>query len=265
MHDESRVAFDNASAYERYVGRWSRLVARQFATWLDIPTASTWLDVGAGTGILTRVILEQSAPHNVVGLDLSEQYLEYARQVITDERVDWRVGDASEITWGAPAFDVAVAGLVLNFVPAPEDVVRGMKEAIRQEGLVAAYVWDYGDRMQMMRQFWDAAAAIDPAARAFDAGAQFAICKPDNLRSLFATTDLTEIEVIPIDIQTRFSDFDDFWLPFLGAQGSVSKYLRSLNDDQRHAIQQQLLQQLPINPDNSIHLSARAWAIKGRR
>ena len=265
MDHKPSVAFTNAAAYEIYVGRWSRLVARQFVTWLDIPFASTWIDVGAGTGILTQVILEQNAPQKIIGLDLSEPYLAYARQVITDKRVEWVVGDASEIVLDRPAFDVVVAGLVLNFVPSPEDMVRGMKAAIRQDGVIAAYVWDYGDRMEMMRHFWDAAIAVDPSAKEFDAGTQFAICNPNNLRSLFATIGLRDIEIIPIDIQTQFSHFDDFWVPFLGAQGSVSRYLRSLDEDQQNALQKQLQRQLPISHDHSISLSARAWAIKGRR
>lgn len=265
MSEKASVAFSNASAYEIYVGRWSRVVARQFVTWLSVEPASTWLDVGAGTGILTQVILDQCAPQSVVALDLSEHYLAYARQMITDERVEWVVGNASEIGLNAPAFDAAVAGLVLNFVPSPEDMVRGMKDAVRPGGVVAAYVWDYGDRMQMMRHFWEAAIAVDPSARDFDAGTQFAICNPDNLRALFTATGFTDIDVIPLDIQTPFANFDDFWLPFLAAQGSISKYFRTLSDDQRHKIRQQLLRQLPINDDQTIHLSARAWAVQGRR
>lgn len=265
MSDKPGSAFNNASAYEIYVGRWSRLIARQFLAWLNIPAGSTWLDVGAGTGILTQVILDQTAPQKVVGIDLSEQYLEYARQAVTDRRVEWKVGNASTMGFDAPAFDAAVAGLVLNFVPSAEDMVRGMKEAVRQGGMVAAYVWDYGDRMQMMRHFWDAAAVVDPASKQFDAGTQFAICDPDNLRALFVKTGLTDVEVIPTDIQTTFSDFDDFWLPFLAGQGSISKYLRSLDDDRLNAIQMQLRRQLPIKPDQTIPLTARAWSVKGRR
>lgn len=263
MNDISENKFSNASTYELYVGRWSRLVAQQFVTWLDISPRSTWLDVGAGTGILTQVILDQTAPQKVIGIDSSGQYLEYARQVITDNRVAWKVGDASKLILDTSEFDAAVAGLVLNFVPSSEAMIRGMKKAVRQEGMIAAYVWDYGDRMEMMRHFWDAAITVDPSAKEFDSGTQFTICDPNNLQSLFASAGLTNIEVIPIDIQTKFSDFDDFWLPFLGAQGSISKYFRSLDEDGRKAIQKQLQQQLPISHDNTILLTARAWAIKG--
>jgi SAM-dependent methyltransferase len=265
MSDTPGNPFSDAAAYEIYVGRWSRLVAQQFLGWLDLPTGGTWLDVGAGTGILTQMILDHCAPAQVVGVDTSEYYLDFARQAVTDPRADFRTGNASEMNFGGSAFDAAVAGLVLNFVPSPDAAVASMRDAVRSGGMVAAYVWDYGDRMLMMRHFWDAASDIDPAAREHDSGIRFTICDPENLRSLFETQGLMHVETTAIDILTVFSDFDDFWLPFLAAQGSVSKYLRSLDDEGRGAIRQQLLHDLPIRDDSSIHLSARAWAVKGTR
>ena len=265
MNSGQANVFNNASAYEAYVGRWSRLVGRRFVTWLGVASGAAWLDVGAGTGILTQVILDQASPKKIVAIDLSEHYLAYARQVIQDDRVEFKVADAGHSALEAPEFDVAVAGLVLNFVPSPDDAVRGMKEAVRAGCTVAAYVWDYGDRMEMMRHFWDAAAAVDPSSREQDAGAQFTLCDPDHLLALFVSAGLKDIDVTAIDVQTTFLDFDDFWTPFLGAQGSVSKYLRSLDDDGRAAIRARLVQQLPIQSDKTIPLTARAWAIKGTR
>ena len=255
--------FSSATAYEGYVGRWSRLVAHQFIRWLNVPAGQSWLDVGAGTGILTEVILQQASPTKVVGVDLSPEYIDFARQRIQDDRVEFRVEDAGKVAFDAPQFDVAVAGLVLNFVPDYHEAAHHMAQAVRSGGTVAAYVWDYGGQMEMMRHFWDAAIAVDPAARAMDAGQQFPITRPDNLRALFQSLNLQAVEVKPIDIQTRFKDFDDYWLPFLGAQGSVSKYLRALNDETRTAIRDQLRRQLPTADDGTIALIARAWAVKG--
>jgi ubiquinone/menaquinone biosynthesis C-methylase UbiE len=256
--------FNNANAYEAYVGRWSRLAAHGFIRWLNIPTGQNWLDVGAGTGILTEVILQEASPAKVVGVDLSQDYIAFARQRIQDDRVEFRVEDAGSITFDPSPFDVAVAGLVLNFVPSPEQAARSMAQAVKGGGTVAAYVWDYSGQMEMMRQFWDAAIIVDPAARKMDAGQQFPITKPDNLRALFESVGLQAVDVIPIDIQTRFSDFEDYWLPFLGAQGSVSKYLHTLTDQTRAALRDQLQRQLPIAIDGSISLVARAWAVKGQ-
>lgn len=257
--------FSNAQAYEVYVGRWSRFVAGRFIAWLNVPSGGTWLDVGAGTGILTQVILEAASPTKVVGVDLSQDYIAFARQRIHDERVELRVGDAAAIAFESPEFDAAVAGLVLNFVPAPEKAAKSMVDAVRAGGTVAAYVWDYSGQMEMMRHFWDAALKVDPASAELDAGGQFAICHPDNLRELFESVGLSAVEVTPIDVETRFQNFDDYWLPFLGAQGSVAKYLRSLNNDTLNAIRDQLRAQLPTTADGAIPLMARAWAVKGQK
>ncbi len=257
--------FSNAKSYESYVGRWSRLVAHDFVAWVGAGPQQAWLDVGAGTGILTQVILQDASPSKVVGLDLSQDYIEFARQHVHDDRVEFRVGNAVDAAPESPEFDVSVAGLVLNFVPSPEQVVRNMAQVVKDGGAVAAYVWDYSGQMEMMRHFWDAAIKVDPAANEMDAGQRFTICDPNNLRSLFQSTDLKAVEVVPIDIQTRFKNFDDYWLPFLGAQGSVSKYLRGLNDETLLALRGQLQKQLPTTAEGEILLVARAWAVKGTK
>ncbi|MBI5667175.1 MAG: class I SAM-dependent methyltransferase [Chloroflexi bacterium] len=263
MESDAGDRFSNANAYEAYVGRWSRLVAQPFIAWLEMAADRAWLDVGAGTGILSQVILEEASPAKLVGFDLSPDYIEFARRQIQDDRVAFIVGDAATIAFEAPSFDVVVAGLFLNFVPAPQRAVTSMVEAVRGGGMVAGYVWDYGGQMEMMRHFWDAAMQVDPAAHEMDAGQRFTICHPDNLRALFQSVGLEAVDVIAIDVQTRFRDFEDYWQPFLGAQGSVSKYLRGLNDERRTALRDQLHRQLPTTDDGGIPLMARAWAVKG--
>lgn len=265
MNANSGSIFSSASAYEGYVGRWSRLVAQEFIRWLSIPAGRSWLDVGAGTGIITEVILQQASPTRVLATDLTQDFIDLARQKIHDDRVEFRVEDAVNLTFAAPEFDVAVAGLVLNFVPNPRQAAHNMAQAVKSGGTVAAYIWDYGGRMEMMRHFWDAANVVDPTAHAMDAGHQFPIANPDNQRALFESLGLQAVELRPIDAPTRFQNFDDYWLPFLGAQGSVSKYLRALSNDTRNAIRDQLQKQLPTADDGSISLIARAWAIKGNK
>jgi len=255
--------FNNAAAYDGYVGRWSRLVGEQFVSWLNVPSGQKWFDLGAGTGVLTSVILQQATPEKVLGMDLSESYIQRAHQNVHDERVEFKVGDASTAITQPPEFDVVVSGLVLNFVPSPQQTLETMKQLVKSGGTVAAYVWDYAGKMEMMRYFWDAAIIIDPSAASMDAGKRFAICNPDNLRAAFVELGLHQVEVRPIDVQTVFKDFEDYWRPFLAAQGSISKYLTSLDEQTKEAITIQLRKQLPISGDGSIHLTARAWTAKG--
>ncbi|MBA3872533.1 MAG: methyltransferase domain-containing protein [Anaerolineae bacterium] len=263
MKQPTTNAFNNAVAYNGYIGRWSRLVAGQFLSWLNIPSEQTWLDVGVGTGVLTQAILQQASPKKVVGIDLSESYVALARQDIHDDRAEFKVGDASSMSFETPEFDVAVSGLVLNFVPSPQQMAISMKQAVKSGGTVALYVWDYAGRMEIMRQFWEAAITVDPSAAELDSAKQFPICNPTQLQALFEALPLKNIEVTSLDIQAKFTDFDDYWLPFLGAQGSVSKYLLSLDEAAINALTAQLRRQLPTNADGSIDLIARALAIKG--
>jgi SAM-dependent methyltransferase len=265
MNSKTGDTFSNATAYEAYVGRWSNLVAQQFIAWMDVAPGLNWLDVGAGTGILTNVILQQAAPARIVGLDLSPDFLDFARGRIHDDRVEFRVEDAGKLAFAAPEFDVAVAGLVLNFVPSAEQTVTSMVQAVRSGGSIAAYVWDYSGQMEMMRHFWDAAAVVDPASAEMDAGQRFIIAHPDNLRALFELVGLSAVETIAIDVPTKFKDFEDYWLPFQAAQGSISKYLRGLSPETLSAIGSQIQRQLPTAADGSITLTARAWAVKGKK
>jgi SAM-dependent methyltransferase len=250
-------------AYEPYVGRWSRLVARQWVPWLKIEPERRWLDVGCGTGVLTRAILELAAPREVVGVDPSDGFLAYARTRTADGRVSFDTGSAGALPFDDEAFDAIVCGLVLNFVPDPVLGLGEMRRVARPGGTVAAYVWDYAGQMQMLRSFWDAAVALDPAARDLDEGRRFPICQPEALRSLFETAGLSRVRGRAIDVPTDFRDFDDYWSPFLGGQGPAPSYVASLDETRRAALRDRLRAALPVAPDGSIRLVARAWAIRG--
>ncbi len=255
----------SGAAYEPYVGRWSRLVAREFLAWLAVPPGARWLDVGCGTGALTQTILAEAAPRAVMGIDQSEAYARYARAQTPDPRASFQVGDAQQLPLEAGQFDAAVSGLVLNFVPRPADAAREMARVTRAGGAVAAYVWDYAGEMQLMRHFWDAAAALDPAAVELDEGRRFPLCKPAPLAQLFRDAGLREVEARAIDVPTPFRDFDDYWSPFLGGQGPAPSYAMSLSDERRVALRDRIRAGLPIATDGSIPLIARAWAVRGQR
>lgn len=255
----------SGATYEAYVGRWSRLVAREFLNWLNVPAGRHWLDVGCGTGALCQTILDLAAPISVKGIDRSDSYVAFAREQVRDERAQFEVGDAQALPVEPGAYDTVVSGLVLNFVPQPRRAVAEMARAAKPTSVVAAYVWDYAGKMQLMRHFWNAAAALDPAAYDLDEGRRFPICQPDPLRELFQSAGLEDVQVRPIDITTDLQDFDDYWSPFLGGQGPAPGYAKSLNDEQRAALRERIRAGLPFALDGSIPLVARAWGVRGFR
>jgi SAM-dependent methyltransferase len=252
-------------AYEPYIGRWSRLVAREFIDWLALPPGGRWLDVGCGTGALTQTIVARAEPASVAGLDPSDGFVAFACSHAYDRRIIFQIGDAQALPFPAMTFDAAVAGLVLHFVPDPARAVAEMKRVLRPGGIAAAYVWDHAGEMQLIRHFWNAAIAVDPGARAFDEARRFPLCDPQRLLALFDECGFARTHCRAIDVPTVFKDFDDYWSPFLGGQGPAPTYCGTLSGERLALLREQLRAALPIERDGSINLIARAFAVRGAR
>ena len=250
-------------AYEQYMGRWSRRIAPLFLDWLSIPADTECLDIGCGTGVLSSAIIDNCAPRRVVGIDPSEAFVEAARSQVDDQRFQCKQGNGETLSYDDNAFQIAVSGLVLNFVGDKGKAVAEMARVVRPGGIAALYVWDYAGHMQIMRYFFDEATRLDSGASAFDDGVNAPICRPDPLSNLFLEAGLEDIEVQAIDIPAAFKNFDDYWTPFLGGTGSAPKYCTSLAPDAQSELREKLRHRLPTGPDGEILLAVRAWAIKG--
>ena len=251
-------------AYEAYIGRWSRRIAETFVRQLDVPASRRWLDVGCGTGALTSAVLTATDPAEVVGADPSEGFLKTARAGVTDPRATFTLADARSLPFPDARFDVVVSGLVLNFVPEPARAAAEIARVTVPGGRAAAYLWDLAEGMELIRRFWDAAGELDPTTVAeLDEGRKFTLCRPEPLGRLWTDAGFTAVSVGEIRIPTVFADFDDYWQPFLGAQGPAPSYLATLPEADRGRIRELLRSRLPSNPDGSIPLTARAWVVSG--
>lgn len=262
MHRDDGI-WGRGDPYERYVGRWSRRIAPLFLDWVDAGPGRDWVDIGCGTGALTAEIADGQAPASVVGVDPAEGFVAAARERL-GERARIVTGEAGALPLPDASVDVAVSGLVLTFVPDTRAATAEAARVTRPGGLVAAYVWDYAGRMDLMRRFWDAATALDPEAAALDEGRRFPLAHPDALAALFSDAGCAEVATTAIDVPTVFAGFADYWEPFLGGQGPAPAYAMSLDAPARDALRARLDTTLPREPDGSIALVARAWAVKGR-
>ncbi len=262
--EQRRVSdtWERGGPYERYVGRWSRRVAPAFLAWLEVPAGRSWVDVGCGTGALCAAILEHSAPSSVTGVEPSAGFLATAAENLAG-RATLHQGSATAIPLEDSSADAVVAGLVLNFVADQRAALAEMARVANNGGTIGAYVWDYGGKMELIRQFWDAAVELDPAAATLDEGTRFPLCRPEALTELFAGAGLDDVEATAIDISTPFADFDDYWQPFLGGQGPAPAHAMSLDEPARERLRELLRRRIPTQPDGTIALIARAWAVRG--
>lgn len=255
----------SGSAYEIWMARWSGLLAAQFLDWLAAPHGARWLDLCCGTGILSQAIAASFRPARVLGLDRAASQIDFARKHRAGDAIEYQVADAVSLPLEDCSFDVCVSGLGLNFVSDPAKALTEMRRVTRPGGLVAAYVWEYSGQVRFLREFWDAAAAVDPTAAEFDQGRRFPICTSEGLRSSFLAAGLPNIAQRPLDILMDFENFDDYWQPFLLGQGSAPVYLAARNEHVRNAIRDRLQAVLPTRADGSISLPARALAIRSSR
>jgi ubiquinone/menaquinone biosynthesis C-methylase UbiE len=247
------------------MGRWSRELARTFVLWLGIPPGGHWLEVGCGTGALTSRILEIGHPASVVATDPSEQFIAHARAALPDRRVQFLTASAGKLPARAAGYDVVVSSLVLNFLPDPTAALREMRSLAAEDGVVAACVWDYAGGMQFLRQFWDAAVELDPAARQYDEGERFPICSPSALEAAFRDAGFPRVGMEALEVATLFKDFDDYWTPFVGGPGPAPGYLSLLPAQGQYTLARRIAATLPRHEDGSIALTARAWAARAEK
>jgi SAM-dependent methyltransferase len=255
--------FDASEAYERFMGRWSRQLAPLFVTFADLRDARAVLDVGSGTGALAAAVAVAAPAAQIVGIDPSTSYIAYARARVPENRVRFTVGDAQQLQFANASFDRVVSLLVLNFIPDPAKALTEMIRVTRPGGVVAAAVWDYPDRMQMLRVFWDEAVALDQAVATRDER-NMRFSRSGELGAFWRAHGLLEVHEQALTIETRFASFDDYWAPFLGGQGPAGAYAMGLSEGDRAALRASLLRRLS-NGDASqpIVLEARAWGVKG--
>jgi len=262
LKDEAKDRWTSGSKYERWMGRWSRLLAREFVRWLEPAAGLRWIDVCCGSGIVSRIIAEEAAPESILGVDISPQQISFARESNALEHVTFEVADAMALPMPDASFDIAVCGLGLNFIPEPAAGLHEMRRVLRPDGSIALYVWDYEKGARFLRIFWDTAKEIDPEAVAFDQGSRFPMCTEAGIRKVMKASGHENVRVQALDIVTAFASFEDYWQPFLEGQGSAPTYIASRTPEMQGKIRDRLQSRLP---DERFELPARAWAVCARR
>jgi SAM-dependent methyltransferase/uncharacterized protein YndB with AHSA1/START domain len=256
--------FANAEAYERFMGRWSRLVAPQLVDFAEAPEEGRVLDVGSGTGSLAFALAERKPRSRVVGIDPSDEYVAYAnRRNRFPDRVRFEAGEAQQLRFADASFDAGLSLLVFNFIPDPRKALREVRRVTVPGGRISAAVWDYGDGMRMLRAFWDGAVSADPGAGKLDEK-HMRLCRAGELSALWRQGGLEDVHEQALGITMRFESFADYWDPFLLGQGPAGAYARGLPPEKLQALRSEVRRRVsPSAEDMPFALPARVWAVRG--
>ncbi len=262
---ETQVAFDDGSAYHRYMGRWSRAIGENFLAWLDAPAHRCWLDVGCGSGAFTELVLEQAAPEKIVGIDPSAPQIEHAKRTVTSPRADFRTGTAIDLPFGTGEFDVVVSALVIHFIEDRPTAFREMLRVTRPGGIVAGYTWRKSPTINDAPYGPLARGVIEIAGDVLSSPT-VPEAMPDGLRATLTAAGYADIDITTIEASQTFRDFEDYWTSQTATfPHPVAKSAMALGDRDRERLRAMMRAALPAAADGSITYASRATAFKAHK
>jgi SAM-dependent methyltransferase len=267
MQTASNFSATNGDAYERQMGRWSRLLARHFLEFAGAKDGERVLEVGSGTGSLTFALAEACPAATLSALDFSPAYVAFAQSRNRHRHIEFRVGDAGALPYADLSFDRVLSMLMLQFVPQAERAIAEMARVARPGATVAAAVWDGRGGFVANRIFWDTAAVLSPRAKELRARAfTRPMSRPGELAAAWSAVGLQSVTQAELSIRMTFSSFDDFWSPYLGAQGPIADYVLGLAEAERAQLKEQVRQAyMDGEADGPRSYKATAWAVKGTK
>ncbi|MGZ5398560.1 MAG: class I SAM-dependent methyltransferase [Nocardioides sp.] len=231
----------SGSHYDRFMGRWSRQLAPSVAEAGGIAAGHRVLDVGCGPGALTGVLVDLVGPSSVAACDPSETFV--AACAGRHPGVDVRQAGAEQLPWPDRAFNAVLAQLVLNFVPDRATAATEMMRVLRPGGTVATAVWDYGEGMEMLRRFWDAARAIRTDAP--DEAHPAALGGVGELAGFLTAAGFETVAEGTLRVESTYDDAGEVWQGFLLGVGPAGTWCLSLTEDEREALRREFLGRLP--------------------
>ncbi len=244
-----------ADAYDRFMGRYSVLLAPQLATLADVVDGQRVLDVGCGPGALTTELVKRLGPAAVAAVDPSEPFVAAARE--RHPGADVQRASAEHLPFPDEAFDAALAQLVVHFMADPVAGLREMARVTRTQGVVAACVWDHAGGQGPLSLYWEAARELDPEA---EDESTLAGARAGHLAELFAAAGLREIEETHLVATVEHPTFEEWWEPFELGVGPAGAYTARLGPTQRGRLRERCREKLPAAP---FVVAARAWAARG--
>jgi SAM-dependent methyltransferase len=244
-----------ADAYDRFMGRYSSLLAPQMADLAGVASGQRALDVGCGPGALTAELVRRLGADHVAAVDPSSSFAEAARA--RHPGVDVREASAEALPFPEDTFDVALAQLVVHFMADPVGGMREMRRVTRTSGVVAACVWDHAGAKGPLGLFWEAARALDPAV--VDES-DLAGAREGHLAVLFEAAGFRDVRSSIVVARVEHPSFDAWWEPFTRGVGPAGAYVARLDEAARDRLRDACRARMPDGP---ITIDAMAWAARG--
>lgn len=255
-----QIRFSDGARYDAMMGEWSRSVGDIFLDWLKPAAGLHWIDVGCGSGAFTSLVAERCAPSSILGIDPSEGQLEFALARGLGDNIRFERGDAMALPLMEESADIAVAALVVHFMPDPAAGVAEMARVVRPGGFVAGYGWDLAaggfPYEAVHRQLRALGTPPPPPPHPDAAGAA-------ELLRTWTAAGLDGIRQREIVVTRTFTSFEQYW-DMAVASPRIAAALGALHPNSLKRLKTSVRASLPQAPGGTIVPAARANAILGR-
>lgn len=255
LHNLSMSFSVAPEAYDRFMGRYSRPLAPQLASFAAIESAQRVLDVGSGPGALTEELVRRCGASAVAAVDPSESFVAAVRDRLPGVTVEQ--ASAEDLPFADRSFDATIAQLVVHFMVDPVAGLEEMARVTRAGGIVAACVWDHAGGQGPLGAFWHAARELDPNV---EDESDLAGAREGHLAELFEAAGLRQVEATVLSVSVEHPTFDEWWEPFTLGVGPAGSYTAGLDADRQRRLRDLCRARLPGEP---FTVTARAWAARG--
>ena len=230
----------DASAYEQFTGRWSRLFVPLVLEAADVQPGDQVLDVCTGTGEAGIAIVPAIGSSGcLIGVDIAPAMLESARGRLNEPTFLPVAADGQALPFPDRCFDAVVCQLGLQFFPNPGLGLKEFRRVLRAGDRAGVCVISSPDRAPMWGILADLLGRLLPDQQK-TVHLSFSLRDPARLETLLMDAGFQEVRIERQSREDSYDSFDEYWDSIEAGIGSIPQTYLMLPDAARLAVRQEV-------------------------
>jgi ubiquinone/menaquinone biosynthesis C-methylase UbiE len=252
-------------AYDRWVGRWSRLFLPMVISAAEVTEGFHVLDVSTGTGESALMMLPTVGCSGlVIGADIAPAMVIAARDRLKDALFCPVAADGQALPFQSGTFDAVICQLGLQFFPDPARGLAEFRRILKPRRCASVCVISSPNLAPMWGVLADVLSRFVPEQRDL-LYLSFALADAHRLEHMFADAGFDDIRIELVRREDTIGSFDEYWDPIESGMGSLPQVYAALPEIDQRAVQQEVRSRLlPFVTDGQLTMSVEMLIAVGR-